>query len=111
MTMQSSLQAVLAGVGDCYPVGGVPDSQSGPYLTYVVIVSVPETLKGGAGVIRSLVQVDSYARSYDAAWSLSASAISVIEGAFQCKTVNAGTGIYEQETKLNRVLMEFRIWS
>lgn len=86
------------------------DSPTAPYGVYSVVTATPEWSLGGyAGLTTSLFQLDIYASSYSAAKTLAASVRSALAAtALQYQEI-ASRDLYEDDTKLHRVLMEIAI--
>lgn len=108
-TIYATLQATFS--ARLYPVQA-PDSPTVPYAVFFVVTAPPENnLDGFAGLTNTQIQLDVYARSYEAAKALAQAAFDAMEAsAMQQVCTETGRDLYESDTKLHRQLLEFSIW-
>ncbi len=110
MAIEGDIQAVLATLvsGRCYPTGEVPDSPTSPYIVFQVISNTSDTLTETLGKRR--VQVDVYGKGYNVAKALEAQVLTAMDGAAFTSTAVMARDSYDKEVKLNRQIIEFKIW-
>lgn len=89
-----------------------PDKPATPYIVYQRIASVPEnTLSDGVPIDQTRLQVDSYADDYLSVQNLATSVKAAMAAAFPQSTLQLEQDLYEQDTKLFRVMHDYSIWS
>lgn len=86
------------------------DDPAAPYAVYAVTTATPEwSFAGFAGLTTSLFQLDIYASTYAAAKTLAASVRTALAATSLQYQEIASRDLYEDDTKLHRVLMEIAI--
>jgi hypothetical protein len=112
MTIEATIQTALGALvsGRCYPLVAT-DPVVKPYIIYSVISDVQENgLDGFLDIANKRIQVDVYTTSYGATKTLAAS----------CKAAMVGVGssihlssqeLFESDTQLYRITMDFSLWS
>lgn len=114
MAIQTQLLTLLSGATDAgarvYPLTA-PDSPTKPYLTYQRIVFSDENvLSGSSGLSNTRMQIDVYATTYAGADVLAKQVAALMAG-WSVKNVSyPARDLYEEVTKLHRVLLEYSIW-
>ena len=116
MSLEGDIQTLLAPLvsGRCYPLNA-PDPVAKPYIVYSVVSDVTEnTLDGDSGMSNTRVQVDVYGKSYGEAKGLAGKAGTVktaMAGAAFSNIHLASRDLYENDTQLYHVAMDFSVWS
>ena len=92
--------AVCCALG-CVQARGAPQKTAPP----------ENNLDGFAGLTNTQIQLDVYARTYEACKALAQAAFDAMEAcAMQQVCTETGRDLYESDTKLHRQLLEFSIW-
>lgn len=111
----STNPAVIALVGTRVFPNVAPADAEVPFIVYRVWrdVAIRQLAGGTADLMHGTVQVDAYSRTYDEAHAVAAAAETVLDGydaaAFASQFVNS-RDLYEDETKLERVMLTFSMW-
>lgn len=111
-TIQEQFKTLMAGVasGRVHPRGSV-DSPLAPYVTYFRVAGVDEIiLSGSSGLVNTRMQIDGFATTYAEAQSLAATIKSALKGWEIQSVINGEQDLYEDDTKLHRVLIDVSIW-
>ena len=108
------LRTLLAGVagGRAHPLAA--DQPTGaPYVTYQRVAVVPNNTvqgNGDPGLWNSRIQIDVFAKTYAEAEGVAGDVRAALQG-WAVKNVQLSEqDLYEPDTKLYRVLMEFSVW-
>ncbi|MBS1170025.1 MAG: hypothetical protein H6R01_943 [Burkholderiaceae bacterium] len=111
-----SIQGEISGLLDSLAAGGVwagtaPTNPTRPYITFFRSSNMPDnTLAGASGAVRTRLQIDVWASSYDEAQTL-AMAVKAALGAWSRKfIVEIEQDIFEDDTLLHRVLIDISVW-
>jgi hypothetical protein len=117
MSLEGDIQTLLAPLvsGRCYPLNA-PDPVTKPYIVYSIVSEVTEnTLDGDNGMSNSRVQVDAYGTSYGQVKGLAGKAGTIkaaMAGATTFSNIHlANRDLYENDTQLYHVAMDFSVWS
>lgn len=113
MAIEGTIQALLAplAAGGCYPVVNTSPTPVTPYLIFQVISNVPVvSLDGPSGRERRRVQIDAWADTYKTVKDLELSVKSAMAGATFVNLPLLSQDLYEPDTKLFRVTMDFSVW-
>jgi len=110
MTTESAVRAVLTGLvsSRVYAIGEVPDTPTSPYIVLQIVSTVPGNLKNTDTQKR--VQVDVYARGYDAAKGLEASVRAAMSAATFSNCFLVSRDAFDPGVKLNRQIIDFYAW-
>jgi len=111
--IETDIQAVLAAlVADrCYPLLA-PVGVEKPYIVYQVISNTPTvTLDGATGTEDRRVQIDGYATNYAGMKALEESIKTAMADAAFINIPLLTSDLYESETKLYRILMDYTVWN
>ena len=111
--IEGLIQAQIAPLvtGRCYPLTA-PDTVTKPYLVFSVISDVQVNhLEGFAELSNRRVQIDVYATSYGASKSLAIAVKAAMSTAVFTNTHLSSQDLFEPDTKLYRVTMDFSTWS
>ena len=92
-----------------------PKNCARPYGVYQEISSpTSNTLSDGVPIQQSVMQIDVYADTYVGARTAGDALADAIQAAFDAGTLagcqHSRRSLYEQETKLHRILYEFSFW-
>ena len=112
MSIEQDIYTALSGIagGRVYPLV-IPENSTMPAISYLRIASTPEnTLDGGATIDQIRIQVDTYAKTYAEAKTVSASVRSAMESASFKGTLQTDQDLYEPEVKLYRVIQDYYVW-
>ena len=113
MAIEGDIQSILAALvtGRCYPMFA-PDPVTKPYIVYQVISDVQESnLDGYAGISNKRIQVDVYSTTYGGSKTLASSVKTSMSNASFSNIHLSSQDLYEQDTQLYRISMDFSIWS
>jgi hypothetical protein len=113
MAIEGDIQTLLAALvsGRCYPLTA-PDPVTKPYIIYQAVSEVPQnSLDGATGLNNRRMQVDVYDTSYGATKTLAGSIKTAMAGAPFNNLHLSSQDLYENDTKLYRVTMDFSVWS
>lgn len=113
MEIEGLIQAQIAPLttGRCYPLTA-PDPVVKPYLVFSVISDVQMNgLDGFAGLSNRRVQIDVYATSYGASKTLASAVKTSMSTAAFTNSHLSSQDLFEPDTQLYRVTMDFSIWS
>lgn len=113
MAIEGDIQTLLSTLvsGRCYPMNA-PDKVVCPYITYQVISNVPVVDLGGRnGLENRRVQVDVFDRSYGGVKTLELAVKSAMDTATFKNVPLLFSELYEQDTKIYRVTMDYSIWT
>lgn len=107
--IRAALVAAATSAGNrVYPLK-VADGATFPAAVYTRVSTAPvNSLDGHSGKDSVRVQIDCYAKTYDAAKTL-AGEVRAAMGALKCVPIN-DADLYEEDVKLYRVVLEFNIW-
>lgn len=107
--VSSACQSIFS--GRCY-FGDIKGTVIVPYATFFYISDQPENnLAGFAGISDGWIQFDVYATTKKEARALAASVRAAINASgIRAVCTQAGRDMYDEETKLERVEMEFSAW-
>lgn len=109
LTIQTALAALVA--GRCFPLTA-PDPVVKPYVIYSVISDVTEnSLDGDSGLSLKRVQVDIYSTTYGGVKTLAATVKSSFTVAIPQSIHLSSQDLYEPDTQLYRITMDFSFWS
>jgi hypothetical protein len=111
-TIQEQFKTLMAGVaGDrVYPRGSV-DTPVAPYVTYFRVSGVEENiLYGSSGLTNTRLQIDVFSSTYAEAQSLASTIKTALKGWAVQNVINGEQDLYEDDTKLHRVLIDVSIW-
>lgn len=96
--------------GRCYPMT-LPQNPTYPSIVYARVGSTPaNVLEGGSTIDHVRIQVDAFAKTYDAAKTLAASVRSAMEAAEFKATLQLDFDYYEPELDLYQVTQDFYVW-
>lgn len=112
MAIEGDVQAVLSALvaGRCYPMAA-PEMVATPYIIFQVISNPTlNTLEGDAGISERRFQVDVWADTYGGAKALSKSVSTAMAAATFTNIKISDNDLYEPETKIYRVSMDFGVW-
>ena len=113
MTIQEQLQSVLTGLA----AGGAwsqlaAQGTVAPYIVWSGVVSaINNNLLGASDVQNTRFQIDAYATSYAGARTLAAAVVAAMKAASFANVQISDQDMYEPDTKLFRVSMDFSVWS
>lgn len=113
MTTERDLQGLLAtlATGGCWPVVNTSPTVTYPYIVFMEVVSVPETLDESVLTAKRF-QIDCFAKSYGAAKALANAVRAAIAASSMVSAfISAMDGEYNPVTKDFQVITEFTIWS
>ncbi len=115
MTIQEDLRARLSALvgGRIYPLFA-PEKATAPFIVYTRVAATENlTLdaNGGTGnLTNTRFQVDCYAETYGAAQDLAAAVVAELKGWNTTCTVNLQADLFEEETRLYRVMNDISTW-
>jgi hypothetical protein len=84
-----------------------------PYVVYSRVVSLVENILAGNGnppINNTRMQIDVWASSYSSAQSTAAAIRTLMLGWATQNVSNGEQDLYEEDTRLHRVLMDYSIW-
>lgn len=113
MAIEGTLQTLLAALvsGRCYPLTA-PDKTERPYIVYQVVSNVPSvSLDGPNGTENRRIQIDVWGASYNEVKTLELSVKTAMNSALFCNIPLSTGDLYEPDTQLYRVTMDYSIWS
>ncbi|MES2218360.1 MAG: DUF3168 domain-containing protein [Pseudomonadota bacterium] len=115
MSIQTELITLFANIADgrVYP-SIAPDNPITPYIIYSRLTSVPQNdldINGGANQLTNTrYQIDVYAETYTEAQENLELIKTALLGWSVTNVINADRDMYEQDTKLHRVLIDISTW-
>ena len=95
-----------------YPVIGIQGTAL-PYIVYARVISPVENVLAGNGnppINQTRMQIDVYAQSYASAQATAASVITAMQGWTKQNVSHGAQDLYEADTRLHRVLLDYSIW-
>lgn len=113
MAIEGTIQSVLASLvsGRCFPMVA-PDGTLTPYITFQVISNVPlMELDRRNGTENRRLQVDIFDKTYGGAKTLEETVKTTMDAAAFTNIPMLSSDLYEEETQLYRVTMDYSIWS
>lgn len=113
MSIEATIQSTLAALvsGRCYPLIA-PDNTAKPYITFQVISNVPlMELDEINGTENRRLQVDIFDKTYGGAKTLEDSIKSTLAAAAFVKIPMSSMDLFEDETQLYRISMDYSVWS
>lgn len=113
MSIEANIQALLAPLagGRCYPLIA-PDSVDKPYIIYSVISDVQlNSLDGFSGLAEKRIQADIYTTSYGVTKALATSVKDTFAINLPSSIHLSSQELFESDTQLYRISMDFSIWS
>lgn len=113
MAIEGTIQTLLAALvsGRCYPLNA-PDPVAKPYITFQVISNIPSvSLDGPNGTENRRIQIDIWASTYGAAKTLENSVKAAMVAASFVNVPLSTGDLYENDTQLYRVSMDYSIWT
>lgn len=109
LTIQTALAALVS--GRCYPLNA-PDPVVKPCIVYQVISDVQtNSLDGFSGLSNKRIQVDAYATAYGAVKALASSVKAAMSTALPESVHLSSQDLFENDTQLYRITMDFSDWS
>jgi hypothetical protein len=113
VTISAQLYSLLANATDAaarvYPLVA-PQDVARPYITFQGF-DVPDTVLGGkTGLVHTRMQVDGYATTHALADTLKAQIEAQMAGWSVQNVELSAQDLYETDTKLFRVLLDYSIW-
>lgn len=114
MTIQADLTTLLrtCGAGNAvYPILAVRNTAI-PYIVFQRVATVPEHTLGKNGapsIERTRMQIDAYAQNYDAAQALAQAIIDAMLAWSIVNTLQSFQDLYEPDSGLHRVMLDFSI--
>lgn len=110
MAIEGDIQTLLAALvsSRCFPIGEVPDTPISPYIVFQIVSSVSANIK--ATDTRKRVQVDVYAKGYNAAKVLEESVKTAMLAATFANSFLVARDSFYPDVKLNRQIMDFYAW-
>jgi hypothetical protein len=113
MAIEGTIQTALAALvtGRCYPLIA-PDKVVKPYIVFQVVSNVPSvSLDGPNGTENRRVQIDLWGKSYGEVKALEVAVkAAMVSASFVNVPLSTGD-LYESDTQLYRVTMDYSIWS
>jgi len=113
LAVEGDLKTLLGTLvsGRCYPLVA-PDLTPTPYIVYSVISNIPQTtLDGPTGTENRRVQFDVWGDTYGAVKALEVTVKSTMAASVIRNLPLSTMDMYESETKLYRVTMDYSIWT
>lgn len=113
MTVEATIQSLLKplAAGGCYPLTA-PDPVVKPYIVFQIISDVQENgLDGYLGISNKRMQIDAYATAYGAVKTLAGQIKAAMSTAALSNLHLSSQDMYEPETQLYRITMDYSIWS
>lgn len=113
MAIEGTLQTLLAALvsGRCYPLNA-PDPVDKPYITFQVVSNIPSvSLDGPNGTENRRMQIDIWDKTYGGAKALELSVKAAMVSAVFTNIPLSTGDLYESETQLYRVTMDYSIWT
>jgi phosphatidylethanolamine-binding protein (PEBP) family uncharacterized protein len=115
MSLQTDLVTLLAGLFSTrfYP-GVAPPKTATPYAVYTRVHAAEQAtldVNGGTGnASNTIMQIDVYASTYDAAQASTAAVKTALKGWATENTLESEQDMYEPDTKLHRVMLTLSAW-
>ena len=117
MSIEATIQTALGALvgGRCYPLVA-PDPVVKPYIVYGVVTDVDENLidDNNTGLSHARYQIDVYTTSYGATKALGGKNGTIKAAwiaAFPRSVRLSYRELYEADTQLYRITMDFSVWS
>lgn len=115
MTIQTDLRAAIGDLvaGRVYPLFA-PEQAARPFIVYSRLAATEQSTldaQGGTGnLINTRLQVDAYAETYTEAQALADAIVARIKTWNVTCTVNVQMDMFEQDTRLYRVMTDLSTW-
>jgi hypothetical protein len=112
LAVEGDIQTLLAALvsGRCYPLVA-PELVVKPYIVYSVISNVPSvSLDGPTDTEQRRIQVDVWGETYASVKGLEVTIKSTMAGSSIVNIPLSTMDLYESETKLFRISMDFSVW-
>jgi hypothetical protein len=104
-------KTLMSGVAGGRVYWNKTDSPVAPYITYFRISGVDENvLSGTSGLTNTRLQIDVFAKTYADLQSTVDAVRSALVGWAVQNVINGERDMYEDDTKLHRVLIDVSIW-
>jgi hypothetical protein len=113
MSIESDVQTAFGALvsGRCYPLTA-PDPVVKPYIVFSTISDVQlNSLDGYSGIAEKRIQVDVYTTGYGVAKTLALSVKTAMATTLPASIHLSSQELFENDTQLYRVTMDFSIWS